>query len=413
MAPKIEKTVSKIAEYGLNFELGPIESRMKAHIGGKDDLTTNKFKPEALLSRWNEEATFKITLPDIDYKNINELFLDDKIELDAGSLIFRTYYKEVTIVGCPQMNVPDRTDQSLEFEIQFNNKPLNNYIELDIDFPDGLEFYKQTTPAGYHPNYSNTDPPDEIYVPDEVENSYAVYWNKRNNKYRTGKFCHIYRPKLTDAKQNSIWADIDINPQTKKMWITWDVDWMKSAVLPIVLDPTIGDTDESGGSTSVCSDYVWALELGTMSENGTVSTIHMYNAASSSIVGKLVAYEDTDADDEPEALVDYTVEIDCSGTGWISDNGTQGGSLTSGRIEYAGCWWEDGGSYQYDAVGGYTAHIDTTGYSDTTPPNPYGRLTGFNNRRASCYIDYTTGVAGNAPTGALDGPLCGCLDGPI
>jgi len=404
--PKIIKIPDKIAEYALDFELGPNQSRMKAHLGGKDEDTESKFSPEIKLSRWNDKANFKILVPNVQYKLLNEIFDGNEIVLNAGPISARFYYKDIVISSPDPASIPDRVDQGLEFEVQFNTKPAFSSFQFHIDFPEGLSFYKQTEPAGYIDIVGPKDEPGKRWVPDEVYGSYAVYWNEKNNDYRTGKFCHIYRPKLTDALNNEIWAEIDIDPVAKTLTISWDNAWMQSASLPVILDPTIGDTDASGGSTNTCyDDYIWAFELGAMSETGTVDSLHWYNGSASSSAGKLGCFEDDDANDSPDSLIDYTAEIANlgGGAGWKTDSGTQSGTLTSGRISYCGPWIESANLiYQYDQVSGYSAWYESKNYSTGAFSDPHGKDSEYQtDHRVSCYVTYSAGGESYTASGSI------------
>ncbi|KPJ86327.1 MAG: hypothetical protein AMS17_12835 [Spirochaetes bacterium DG_61] len=72
-----------------------------------------------------------------------------------------------------------------------------------------------------------------------------MYWKKRNNKYKTGKFCHIYRIRATDSY--GIWTWCKQQVVGKEWIITIPINFWQNAVYPIVIDPMIG---WSGGGAS-------------------------------------------------------------------------------------------------------------------------------------------------------------------
>ena len=140
-------------------------------IGG----TSQKFVPNINASKWNNEAWLNINTPGL-VTTEKETYQDGKIELVLGDKTHRYYEK----------------GGKLEYEIEFKQTPLSNVVTLNLAFPIGLDFY-------YQPELEQWEIDEGCVRPDNVVGSYAVYWNKKNNRYKTGKFCHIYRPKIIDA----------------------------------------------------------------------------------------------------------------------------------------------------------------------------------------------------------------------
>ncbi|GAJ07831.1 unnamed protein product, partial [marine sediment metagenome] len=104
-----------------------------------------------------------------------------------------------------------------------------------------LNFYYQP-PLNESLNLSNYDFVNEthaikngstvFYQPIDVIGSYAVYHSsKRDNKYKTGKAFHIYRPKIIDANDEWVWGVMNISNSV--LSITIDQDWLNNAVYPI------------------------------------------------------------------------------------------------------------------------------------------------------------------------------------
>ncbi len=163
-----------------NIELTKEDVPCQVEIGG----TTEKFVPNINASKWNAECWLNINHPDVVSAEI-ERVIGDKIELTVGENTHRYY----------------ETNGRLEYEIELLMKPRSNVITLDLSFPDGLSFHEQTE--------ANKDSPED-YRPDNVINSYAVYWKKRDHKvggqnYKTGKFCHICRSNIIAAEDEWTW----------------------------------------------------------------------------------------------------------------------------------------------------------------------------------------------------------------
>ncbi len=117
-----------------------------------------------------------------------------------------------------------------EYDVILLREPDTNVISIALDFPEGLEFYRQ-------PSFEEITN-SRYYCAPEVIDSYAVYWKNRNGKYRTGKFCHIYRPLIYDARGRKVWGRLLLIGQT--MTITIPEEWLAEATYPVVVDPVIG-----------------------------------------------------------------------------------------------------------------------------------------------------------------------------
>jgi hypothetical protein len=197
------------SEYDTNLEQAAIK------VGGTDETTAGKFVPNINASKWDDECWLNINHPDVVTAE-KEVEVDGVVSLSVGDNTHRYYVND---------------DGRLEYEIIFSKRPSSDVVTLDLDFPDGLSFWFQPP--------LTQDPVNVGAVrPDNVVNSYAAYWKEENNKYTTGKFCHIYRPKLIDANKQEAWAKLDITD--KVMSITLDKVWMDNAAYPVVLDPEIG-----------------------------------------------------------------------------------------------------------------------------------------------------------------------------
>jgi len=199
---KIEKIKDK-AEYDLEI------NECKLKLGGKDERTDGKFVPNMNMSRWSDEVWFNMNHPDIVDTEV-EKFKDDKIELIVGD---NTHV--YSIIG-----------GTLAYKLVLAQRPPSDEVEFNIDFPDGLMFW-------FQPPLTQKEIDEGAVRPENVVGSYAVYWKKRDNKYKTGKFCHIFRPRLVDEWGEWIWAELEV--ESKKMKFKMDSDWLDNAHYPVTL----------------------------------------------------------------------------------------------------------------------------------------------------------------------------------
>ncbi len=131
-------------------------------------------------------------------------------------------------------------EDRFEYDVVLLQEPESNWIALDLDFPEGLVFYRQ-------PLFKEGDG-RKRRTPPEVQGSYAVYWKEMHNQYRTGKFCHIYRPLIYDERGRKVWGDILI--EGKRLYIDIPEGWLADASYPVVVDPVIG-SQSAGSQTEI------------------------------------------------------------------------------------------------------------------------------------------------------------------
>ena len=133
-----------------------------------------------------------------------------------------------------RQHVYRRLDEGhFEYDIILPEYPGTCMFKIPLECPRGISFYKQGKKYGH------------LMRPNAL-GSYAVYWKRKNNQYRTGKFCHIYRPKIIDATGRWIWGDLDWDGEA--LWITVDESWLKRARYPVTVDPVIGTQSAGVGA---------------------------------------------------------------------------------------------------------------------------------------------------------------------
>ena len=175
--------------------------------------------PVLSFSKWDDEAYLYLR--------------SDKGELGKTKSSFYGY-KSASITAEKGKHLYRILDSGrMEYDIVLFEKPQTPIIKIPLEIPSGLSFYRQGV---RYPHLMS----------DDVKGSYAVYWNKSNNRYRTGKFCHIYRPLIFDSKGLSIWGELEFDGDS--LYILIDETWLKNASYPVTVDPVIG-TDTVGGES--------------------------------------------------------------------------------------------------------------------------------------------------------------------
>jgi len=176
-----------------------------------------------------------------------------------------------------RLNSLEQLEKGLEFDITLESKPDSNIYPLSITTKN-LTFYKQDEiPA---------EKRKEDFRSPRVVNSYAVYHNeKQNNKYKTGKAFHIYRPIIIDANGKEVWGDMEIDTENDLLNIIIPQDFLDNATYPITIDPTFGYTT-IGASSAAINNYIKATDA-TLSSLTNISGVYCYttSAPSAGITG--------------------------------------------------------------------------------------------------------------------------------
>ena len=214
-------------------------------IGGKDKT---KFIPNINMSFFGDEFFINLNRRD---KTAIASAVDGKAE-----------------IGGIDKDIFHIDDQGrFKWDIEFASRPAVNSWTWELKHTKGIEFY-------YQDALTAEEIAEGCERPDEVVGSYAVYCNKSNNKYKTGKVCHIYRPFCYDAKGNTIYADLKI--ADGQLTITIDAKWLDNAVYPVRLDPTFGYTT-AGASSMAGENQAWKnILLTSAGSDGAFSKLYVY-----------------------------------------------------------------------------------------------------------------------------------------
>ena len=190
------------------------------------------FYPRMKIKRWDNEVNFSIGIISTFQGSHNKV--GDIVEWNDGHGIGAKFYQ--------------KPGDKFEFEISLDERPLTGFVLLSID-TKGLDFFYQRSLTQKEIDNGNIRP-------DNVVGSYAVYHKTMNgnyiggNNYRAGKFCHIYRPHVTDANNKQLWCDMEITGSVMKITIP------DGLVYPVVIDPTFGNTNTGASNAHIFNDYL-------------------------------------------------------------------------------------------------------------------------------------------------------------
>jgi len=278
-----------------------------------------------------------------------------------------------------------------EYDVVLLREPETNVVSIDLSVPDGLEFFRQPSEEAARKHGIRCAP--------EVLDSYAVYWKERNGRFKTGKFCHIYRPRIRDARGREVWGRLEITGRV--MAVTIPEEWLADAAYPVVVDPVIGtqtrgalntiDWYGEGDPQPFYLDCQMGLSKFTAaSAIAGLCTSYIYSYRSDDCDGQAVLF--SDASNFPGTRLsrdESIVDLDRTTGGWVPSTFTLSRTIAAGET-----FW-----YGYNAKYGINTYYDVAGtfrkmWTDTFTDVPetfsdYGEVW---NVIMSAYFSYTTAV---------------------
>ena len=337
--------------------------------------------PTMELSKWGERAFLSMTGNGGNMRAVRES--GTELLLAAGHEAHR--YRRLDAVR-------------FEYDVILLERPRVPRVSLDLLFPEGLEFYRQRS---LHPEERHTIARDPF-----VEGSYAVYWHERNGEFRTGKFCHIYRPKLMDARGAWTWGELEFHDAT--LDILLPEEWLKQARYPVIVDPIVGSS--SVGASHLIQDgedwielrYELSMPVNRFQAPGMLlgectASFYCYQHDSEA-AGIPVIYADSSGN--PGALLSSQaglINFDTSSDVWRSGTFNLTDPIEAGQY----LWFGAQALYQFLPCfddGGSLRRMDTESYS--SPPSNF--VSDWSESRIlSMYFSYTASQAYSAAV--LDG----------
>lgn len=376
-------------KYAVDAVLG--DTKPSIRIGGRDKVAQGKFIPNLNMSfRFGAGEEFFVNL------NRRNVSVTDQQETDSNGALRLTTGTETDIWEID-------ADGRMRWDIDFAECPDSMVMEWDLLCSPGVEFY-------YQPPLTTAEIAEGHIRPPEVVGSYAVYCNRRNNQYKTGKLAHIYRPYCTDARGRKAWAELSI--VQSKMRVTLPKRWMCSAAYPVRLDPTLGYTTAGASSMSFSQNRTTVFDYNsTAGSDGTLDSVSFYvNTLSTDSADVSVAVYDG-AVSTSSNLVDYSNKSEYSepaSNDWVTIDLTQSGAVVDGNT-YCPAINNSATVYLHYDTGSGSWVKNYYAYSNTPPfDDPLGSSNGSGTEIVSCYLTYTESagttyyqsVSGSSPSPA-------------
>lgn len=270
-----------------------------------------------------------------------------------------------------QYHVFRRLDgERFEYDVVLLKEPETNIIEIELEFPDGLEFFRQPSAERLIASPFRCSP--------EVMESYAVYWKERNGPYKTGKFCHIYRPEIRDARGWKVWGQLDITGNM--MRITIPEEWLSDAAYPVVVDPIVGTQTRGAlnmidwNNEGVLDEFYLELKMGfsrftAATPISGVCTSYLYAYRNIASSGCAVLYSDVGGNPTARLSRDeQVVSLQRSTPSWVASTFTLPSTVAQGASFWYGYFTSEMFYTYYDAVGTFR-RMATDEYE--SPPDLY------------------------------------------
>lgn len=348
-------------------------------------------EPKIEFSKWTNpttgipEETLTLEIPS------NVGYTDKTVDSITGEVVMRNdkegfYFKK-------------HDDRILKFGLILYEKPKTNTWTFEIKGADELNFCYQKPWENYkdidNDEIEKTDDPDMGHTRKiNVQGSYAVYHKtKKHNQYLTGKFGHIYRPRVVDTNGKFLcWADIKIENNQYILTVAQSV--LDTAKYPILFNDDFGQTSAGGSEAGANNDLTtyW-----TSFPGGTVTELHVFGKNTHSTTdgeAKLYVYTD-EGDGTPypntpisgllgTVALPHNVTVPADYTVDIEDTSVSAQNLwLAGSVAPLGY-----GRIRYDNSTGKVSHDDYCVYA-STPQNPYPDGDADIDRTYSFYLVYT------------------------
>jgi hypothetical protein len=230
------------------------------------NVSLNTTSGELTISKWDNEVHFKIKTNDSPTATRTQ---DGKEILEFSGYEARVY--EISL--------------GMEYEIVLPTRPLSNTFSFKIE-SKGLQFFYQPPlsdevfPKGWVVN--DTHAIDEGGIvranrPIDKVGSYAVYGFKTGNKYKAGKVGDILRPLVYDSRGSKTYGELLITEST--LSISVPGPWLDTAVYPVTIDPSFGNTVVGGSGWTIFDDQIFGFQA-SPSNNGILDSVSIHMATS-------------------------------------------------------------------------------------------------------------------------------------
>lgn len=396
--------VNPYIETSTKYEI-KIESTMPE--AGEVKNIVSKDEPAITLSKWNGEVALKVKSLDLPQNTEGARpFLSKKVEWQSGN---------VKMEAVPLEPTPEIEDGGMEINIILDSQPSSNVFSFQLDNWQNLDFFFQDKLWREQGLNSPTKTCDAntckvqsgtLHRPDNVIDSYAVFYKNHANhiegktNYATGKAYHIYRPLVTDAKGNTIWADLSYNNGV--LTITVPQNFLDTANYPVTIDPTFGYTTIGATTNDFGGNVLYAKANSTPASNGTMTQMNIYGKIFSGSPNFNPALY-TDVASAPNTRLAFVASGGTSygaGVAWVTTTISYG-SITAGTQYWLGFLSTGAGPLVNEDTGGTaTLHFGVGGTWNATADD-VGNEGGI----YSIYADYNESLPPNTSAVQIQGQV--------
>ena len=370
--------------------------RIELEIG--DSKRPDDFLPQAKVMRWDNEVNLSVRRQKPEQaRNGQGRGRPPTVDVSGGHVVYEDDDEAVHIYERPEVG----EDGGLEIELHLKHKPDTSRFDFSID-TKALSFY-------YQPEITDEEAQEQMVEgdkrtleqvkremrPENVVGSYAVYHaTKRDNRvgsmeYKTGKFCHIYRPHIIDAEGTETWGELELDEQAGVLTVIVPPEFLGKAVYPVVVDPTFGYTSVGGTELSIFSNEI-ILSTSPLFEAPEDLTITLHTCHLSGTNNKVyrpVVYRD-------ENLITYGEHNSYTWRhqGW-TDNQINEVFVEQGDLLQVGFWSNGASCYADSVTDGQSGRrrMSESYSSSEAPPATFTETSFQNGWTYSQYLTYEAG----------------------
>jgi hypothetical protein len=278
----------------------------------------------------------------------------------------------------------------------FYKKPKNNFYTFNLEGWENFDFF-------YQPELTQEEIDEGHIRPDNVVGSYAVYHKtKRNHEmgktdYKTGKFCHIYRPCAVDNNADFAWTELKIDNGVYT--VTIPQDFIDKAEYPVIINDEFGYHANGGSVDTQSANQLSAQVYYSAAGAGDVTTISCYCGFSQFTNGQCAVYHRVAAvPDTYKGESEQKQNWNGPATTSLCDF-TVSPTFEIAADDYAICLWS-GTEYWFDYDAGTNYGIDNTGNTYNTWPKPWAGTNRARNYNYCIWVTYTPSAGGGAKPAA-------------
>lgn len=361
--------------------------------GGAQKTVVETTEPKITLEKWNGEVSLGITSLDLPSDTIGSRpLLSKNVEWQSG---------DIKMEAVPLDPTTGMENGGMEINLILNSHPALNTFTFQLQNWENLDFEYQPPlwqEAGLKEptkDCTDTDCPmagGVAHRPENIVDSFAVYYKDHKDhiegetNYANGKAYQIYRSQVSDSSGQLTWATLTY--ANGVLSLTVPQDFLDTAVYPVKVDPTFGNTVAGGTIQCVGSDELETVKFTSPAGGGNITSLS-YSAGTgcgSSFTAGNAIYSDSAS--APTNLL-------AQDSGNVTVNATQQYWTTNVAYTFTGStpYWltvfiqSPGGvgDYYYDASGASMFFLSATFESY---PNPWVGGTALN-RNVSIYATYS------------------------